>query len=296
MNYRHAYHAGNFADVFKHAILALCLEHFKTKDKPFFVLDTHAGIGRYDLSGIEAGKTGEWQDGIGRLQDAATKGALSPVLLDALRPYLDAVAAENPAGGFRVYPGSPCLSQHLLRDNDRLFLCELHAEDEQTLWQTVGRDKRVKVEHRDGYEALKAVLPPKERRGMVLIDPPFEQPDEFDAMERALADGVKRWASGCFALWYPIKDRLEIATFHAHLETLDLPETVALDFYIRDPQQIMPGSSLIGCGYVLVNPPYGLMRVIEPLMDGLLANLRQDTPSGVAGKGAFWRLQTLKYA
>lgn len=281
MNYRHAYHAGNFADVFKHALLTICLDYLKTKEKPFFVLDTHSGIGFYDLLGDEAEKTGEWQSGIAQLLDAEQRHP-DAAWLKPLQTYLDAVRAENPDGGLRFYPGSPRLSQRLSRPQDRVFLCELHPDDEKLLMQSLHRDARVKVENRDGYEALTAVLPPKERRGLVLIDPPFEKRDEFEAMERALEKGLRRWATGTFALWYPIKDRLEVASFHAHLDRLQMHEALAVDLYVRSAQSAHGTSvhnttgALIGCGYVLVNPPYGLMQCLDTVMDGLTFCLGQD--------------------
>jgi 23S rRNA (adenine2030-N6)-methyltransferase len=274
MNYRHAYHAGNFADVFKHALLALCLEHLKSKEKPFFVLDTHAGIGLYDLWGSEAEKTGEWQGGIGRL------GCLETPELPwhhDLGPYWQAVKAENPDGALRFYPGSPRLSQRFLRPQDRMFLCELHPKDAPVLARTMRRDDRIKVENRDGYEAIKAVLPPKERRGLVLIDPPFEKLDEFATIEHALSQGLRRWATGCYAIWYPIKDRLEIASFHARLDDLGLKDAMAVDLLIRSPQpRLGPTGSLLGCGYVLINPPYGLLQCLDRVMDGLTSCLGVD--------------------
>jgi 23S rRNA (adenine2030-N6)-methyltransferase len=280
MNYRHAYHAGNFADVFKHALLAICLEHLKSKEKPFFVLDTHAGIGLYDLWGDEAEKTGEWQSGIGLLP--GLDDPQEPWQHD-LAPYWQAIKAQNPDGALRFYPGSPRLTQHLLRPQDRLFLCELHPQDAPVLARAMRRDERVKVENRDGYQALKAVLPPKERRGLVLIDPPFEQPDEFAALERALVQGLRRWATGCYALWYPIKDRLEVATFHARLDELGLKDACAVDLYIKPPQ---PTPSLIGCGYILVNPPYGLTQCLPRVMDALTTHLSPN------GQG-HWRQRSL---
>jgi 23S rRNA (adenine2030-N6)-methyltransferase len=266
MNYRHAYHAGNFADVFKHALLAICLEHLKSKEKPFW--------------GDEAEKTGEWQSGIGLLP--GLDDPQEPWQHD-LAPYWQAIKAQNPDGALRFYPGSPRLTQHLLRPQDRLFLCELHPQDAPVLARAMRRDERVKVENRDGYQALKAVLPPKERRGLVLIDPPFEQPDEFAALERALVQGLRRWATGCYALWYPIKDRLEVATFHARLDELGLKDACAVDLYIKPPQ---PTPSLIGCGYILVNPPYGLTQCLPRVMDALTTHL---SPNGLG----HWRQRSL---
>ena len=182
MNYRHAYHAGNFADVVKHAALSRLVEYLKLKDKAFRVIDTHAGTGLYDLSSEEAQKTGEWQDGIGRLLEAE----LSPQAGALLAPYLDAVKAANPDGGMKKYPGSPLIVRHLLRPQDRLSAIELHPKDFQRLKALFAGDFQVRVIELDGWLALGAHLPPKEKRGLVLVDPPFEQEGEFDR----LVDGL----------------------------------------------------------------------------------------------------------
>ena len=184
MNYRHIYHAGNFSDVVKHAVLALLIEHLKHKDKPFFVLDTHAGIGRYDLDSPEAKKTGESANGIGRLMAA-------PAVPPELDAYLGAIAALNARskGALRWYPGSPGLIRSLLRPRDRLVAVELHPDDAAKLEATFRRDFQVKVLHMDGYAALKSLLPPSERRGLALVDPPFEVTDEFDRLAKGLVQG-----------------------------------------------------------------------------------------------------------
>ena len=200
MNYRHAYHAGNFSDVFKHALLTLVVEHLKGKASPFAAIDTHAGIGRYDLTSEAATKTGEWRDGIGRLIGRDDVPA-------ALGPYLGAVARQNGGrlpktiDGLRHYPGSPAIVAHLMRKDDRLRAAELHPEDARALARTFAADRRVTVDRIDGYTALKAWLPPQERRGLALVDPPFERTDEFDAMLRGLVAGHRRFQTGVFMLW-----------------------------------------------------------------------------------------------
>lgn len=275
MNYRHAYHAGNFADVQKHAVLALVLEYLKRKDAPFLYADTHAGIGAYDLASVQAEKTGEWKEGIGRVLE-------QPDPPEELRPYLDAVAALNPDGGIRHYPGSPAVAAALARPTDRLALCELHPEDAATLKDRFAADKRVGVHHMDGYTALKALLPPPERRGMVLIDPPFEVRDEFDRMRRGLAQAIKRWPTGLYALWYPIKAKAPVERFHADLAMLGLPKTLVAELFIRggdDPQR------LNGCGLVLINPPWKL--------DEALGNLLPWLARVLAGDEGFHRLDWL---
>lgn len=259
MNYRHAYHAGNFADVHKHATLALVLEHLKRKEAPFLYADTHAGIGAYDLASVQAEKTGEWKDGIGRVLEAGAPP-------DELAPYLAAVRALNPDGGLRFYPGSPAVAAALARPEDRLALCELHPEDAETLRRRFAADRRVGVHHRDGYEGLKALLPPPERRGLVLIDPPFEVRDEFDRMRKGLAQALKRWSNGLYALWYPIKNRAPIDRFHADIAMLGVSKALVAELMIRkgdDP------TKLNGCGLVVINPPWKLDESLAALLPWL---------------------------
>ena len=266
MNYRHAFHAGNFADVVKHAVLALLLERLKQKAGPFCMIDTHAGIGRYDLSAIEAQKTGEFHSGVGGLLAAPAQA-----LPAELAPYLDIVRAMNAGlAAPRWYPGSPRLALDLLRPQDRLALIELHPEDARTLQHLFGGDRRVKVHHGDGYTALKAFLPPKERRGLALIDPPFERKDEFVRLARALRQAYRRWATGHFVLWYPIKGREPVDEFHRALQAAAVPRILIAEFLLRpsdDPTR------LNGCGLALVNPPWQIdetLAALLPKLAGLL--------------------------
>lgn len=266
MNYRHAYHAGNFADIHKHAALALILEHLKRKDAPFAYVDSHAGIGAYDLGSVQAEKTGEWLGGIAKVMAAAD----SP---EEMAPFLDVVRAMNPEGGLRHYPGSPMIAAKLARDCDRLALCELHPDDAAELRQRFHYDRRVGVHHRDGYDGLKALLPPPERRGLVLIDPPFEVRDEFDRMRKGLIQAMKRWPTGLYALWYPIKAKVLVDRFHADLTQIGLPKTLAADIWIRDGDD---PTRLNGCGLVVVNPPWKLDEAMGRLMPWLAATLGED--------------------
>ena len=188
MNYRHDYHAGNFADVVKHVVLACVLTYMKQKPRPFRVIDTHAGAGRYDLSGLEPGKTGEWQDGIGRLFDAELPGSVA----DLLAPYLDAVRAVNDPGQLRYYPGSPVIARQLMRFDDVLVANELNGEDFDRLKAEFRRSKSTTVLNIDAWHAVKSLLPPKERRGLVLIDPPFENRDEFANLTAAVGEATRR--------------------------------------------------------------------------------------------------------
>lgn len=283
MNYRHAYHAGNFADVFKHAGLALIIEHLKKKPTPFAVIDTHAGLGRYDLAAPEAEKTGEWRRGIGRVLE-------SPPDLPGLGLLLRAIAAVNggrkPSAGQmpRQYPGSPRVARSLLRKNDKLWCAELHPEDARALAREFGGDAQVEVRRMDGYEAIRAWLPPLPRanprgestmaagirpppkRGVILIDPPFEQRDEFRYLLKGLKEGMRRFATGIFVLWYPIKDRAPVDTFHAALAESAIRRILAAELLIHaldDPER------LNGCGLIVVNPPWQFETDLARLAAGL---------------------------
>lgn len=262
MNYRHAYHAGNFADVVKHTALALMIERLKAKDAPFCVIDTHAGLGRYDLSSIEAQKTGEFRDGVLRLLDR------EPTSLPAeLGPYLAVVRAMNrDSATLRWYPGSPRLALDLMRPQDRLMLLELHPDDARTLAGLFAGDARVSVHNADGYMGLKAFLPPKQRRGLVLVDPPFERKDEFARLARGLRHAHRRWATGQYLLWYPIKARAPVAAFHDELKASGIERILIAELLLRpatDPER------LNGCGLVLVNPPWQLDSALSAMLPHL---------------------------
>ncbi|ADZ69654.1 23S rRNA (adenine(2030)-N(6))-methyltransferase RlmJ [Polymorphum gilvum] len=279
MNYRHAYHAGNIGDVLKHAVLASCLVYLRRKEAPFRVIDTHAGIGSYDLRSEETTRTGEWQQGIGRILAAAPPAPVAALLA----PWLDVVRAANPADVLETYPGSPALARALLRRQDRLTLTELHPLDHQILAARFAGDRQVKVIHLDGWLALGSFVPPKEKRGLVLIDPAFEVPDEFER----LADGVirawKRWSSGVYAAWYPLKDAKAVRRFHAALVEAGLRDVLALELSVGRSGPDLP---MRGSGMVVVNPPYTLaadMRLVLPWICDVLAQ----------GPGAGWRVDTL---
>jgi 23S rRNA (adenine2030-N6)-methyltransferase len=248
MNYRHGYHAGNFADVLKHTALCELLRLLTAKDKKLFVLDTHAGAGGYDLSGNLARRTGEAATGIGRLAELPRAGMPA-----AVARYLAAVAAYDrkfgPAGGgLRRYPGSPRLMRAGLRPGDRFIACELHPGEALALKREFAGDRAVEVRQADGYKALKALLPPVERRGLVLIDPPFEATDEYERLLRALHQAVRRFATGCYAVWYPIKDDAA-AAFTTDLAAFrPLVLRLGLD-------GIAPGK-LAACGLAVINPPW----------------------------------------
>jgi 23S rRNA (adenine2030-N6)-methyltransferase len=243
LNYRHAFHAGNFADVHKHALLVALIEYLKRKDKPFRVVDTHAGVGRYDLDSDEARRTGEHRDGIAAL--LASPAARAPELAG----YVGAATAE----GDGVYPGSPLLARRLLRPQDRLSAYELHPADGRALASLFAGDRQAKTFALDGWLALGAHLPPKERRGLVLVDPPFEERDEVERIAAGVLAAHRRWPGGIYAVWYPIKREADRDRLHAALRATGIPHIVAAEF-MREPFRAEP--ALVGSGLAVVNPPY----------------------------------------
>lgn len=269
MNYRHAYHAGNFADVVKHAALSRLVEYLKLKDKAFRVIDTHAGIGHYDLSSEEAQKTGEWHGGIGRLLEEK----LSPEAQALLAPYLEAVMAENTDGGIETYPGSPLIVRRLLRPQDRLTAIELHPDDAERLKSLFAGDFQVRTIELDGWLALGAHLPPKEKRGLVLVDPPFEEKGEFDRLVDGLVRAHRRWPGGIYALWYPIKDRAAVKAFRERLKASGIPKIMDLAFEVRQPSR---EALFDGSGLVVVNPPFVFEKEMRVLLPELKKALAED--------------------
>lgn len=267
MNYRHIFHAGNFADVVKHATLARILVHLAEKPQPFRVIDTHAGSGLYDLSGAQANRTGEWRAGIGRLMDAT----LAPDLRALLAPYLDALAELNPSGKIRRYPGSPALALALMRREDRLTACELEPHAAAALARHLRSDKRAKAIAIDGWQALKAYIPPVERRGVVLIDPPFEDADEFDHLAERLGEAHRKWATGTYVIWYPIKGSAP-AAFIRRLRQAAIPKVLRAEMHIAAAQ----ADKLTGSGLIIVNPPWRLQDELKILLPGLLCALQYE--------------------
>ena len=265
MNYRHAYHAGNHADVLKHVALARIVEHLKKKDKAFCVLDAHAGIGTYALDGIEAGKTREWEGGIGKLA-----APFDPPVEELLAPYRAVIAALNPDGGTARYPGSPELAARLMRRGDRLILNELHPQDHALLAENFRLDRRAEVTCLDAETVIKAKLPPPERRGLVLIDPPYEQPGEDVRAVAMLEQGLRRFATGIFVLWYPVKaDGLDRRVAEA-AAALGVAGTLQVELRVREA---FAAGGLAGSGLIIVNPPWKLdaeLRVLAPALAGRL--------------------------
>ena len=257
MNYRHAFHAGNHGDCLKHALLVWLLAAMQRKPGPLFVLDTHAGIGQYDLAATPATRTGEAQRGILRLlRDPPA----------ALATYIDLL---NQLG---LYPGSPALIRALLRPQDRLSCCELHPEDHATLRRHFARDPQVAVHHRSAWEALGALLPPPtgEKRALVLIDPPYEAEDEFTQLATALATANRRMKGAVLAAWYPIKHRAPLRALHATLQSAGIRDIVTAELHLRAP---LDPTRLNGSGLLVVNPPFGFEQAAAPILDALLTRL-----------------------
>ncbi|WIJ25437.1 23S rRNA (adenine(2030)-N(6))-methyltransferase RlmJ [Devosia sp. RR2S18] len=273
MNYRHAFHAGNFADVVKHLILVRILEYLKRKETPFRVLDTHAGIGLYDLQGDEAGRTGEWVDGIGRLVAEGLAGEAG----NLAATYLRAVRAQNSDGTLRFYPGSPLLTRQLLREQDRLFALELHPQDAEALSENFAGDIQTRVTHLDGWAAMGTHLPPKEKRGLVLVDPPFEEKGEFARMAAALVKAHCRWPTGIYAFWYPIKEPRDVEAYMADLRTSNIGKILRLELTIRAPSA---PPRLHGTGMIVVNPPFALEGEMQVLLPALAERLAEEGRGG----------------
>jgi 23S rRNA (adenine2030-N6)-methyltransferase len=289
MNYRHAFHAGNFADVVKHAVLVRVLVHLRRKPAAFRVIDTHAGAGRYDLHGPEAARSGEWREGIGRLLAAP----LAEPARELLAPYLDAVAALNPAsfpgakspGALSAYPGSPALVRAFLRPQDRLIACELEPNAAAALARYLHGDRRSKAVAIDGWTALNAYVPPPERRGLVLIDPPFEDAGDFPRLAHALAAAHRKWASGSYLVWYPIKERKAPDAMTRQLGRSGIAKVLRVELDVAAPAR-RPGppgdaaapGALAACGLIVVNPPWTLAEELQILLPALAAAL-----SGGAG-------------
>jgi len=271
MNYHHAYHAGNFAEVVKHAILARVVAHLREKPAAFRILDTHAGAGLTDLAGPEASRTGEWRDGIGRLLAASLDDRVRVLLA----PYLAAIDSFNPGGRLLVYPGSPMLLRAWLRPQDRLLACELEPGAATALARHLRGDARAKVVTVDGWTALSAYLPPKERRGTVLIDPPFEQPNEFARLADGLARAHRKWPTGTYLAWYPIKDRHDPDAFGRTLARTGIPKILRAEVTIASHRA---AERLAGTGLILINPPWTLEAELALLLPSLAGVLGHDRP------------------
>lgn len=267
MNYRHIYHAGNICDVVKHASLVLLLERLKAKDAAFAVLDTHAGEGLYDLFDPRAAQTNEAAVGARRLWEKREKA--SP----ELEPYLSALKSLNEGRDLKLYPGSPVLARRSMRQQDRLVVCELHPEDAQNLKRTMRDEAGVEVHSRDGYEAVKAFLPFKEKRGLVFIDPPFEVAGEIDRLVAAARVVHERMAGAVVAIWYPIKERPAIWRFHEALIAAGLPKLLAAEFLYRPEVR---HDRLNGSGLIVMNAPWKIEEDLARLFTALHETLETE--------------------
>ncbi|MHB8270886.1 23S rRNA (adenine(2030)-N(6))-methyltransferase RlmJ [Bradyrhizobium sp.] len=285
MNYRHAFHAGGFADVIKHIVLVRILTHLQEKQAAFRVIDSHAGAGVYDLTGEEARRGGEWLTGIARIMQAR----FSETVLPLVTPYLDIVRAFNPQRDLQTYPGSPLIARALLRPQDRLVACEVEPKARKRLIDALRRDSQARVVDLDGWVALPAFVPPKERRGLVLIDPSFEQKDEFERLGDGFAQAFAKWPTGSYLLWYPVKSRRATDSLARHVAAAVAaarpPGTcLRLEFSVA-PQQA--GAALTSAGLLIVNPPWRLAAELKAILPEL------EKPLGQGGAGRF-RLEVPK--
>jgi 23S rRNA (adenine2030-N6)-methyltransferase len=285
MNYRHAFHAGGFADVVKHIVLVRILTWLQDKPGAFRVIDTHAGAGVYDLTGEEAQRTGEWLTGIARVMQAR----FSETVLPLVTPYLDIVRAFNPPAQLKAYPGSPLIARALLRPQDRLTACEVEPKARKHLIAALRRDTQARVVDLDGWTALPAFVPPKERRGLVLIDPPYEDKDEFTRLADGFTEAFSKWPTGSYLLWYPAKSRRATEALARHVAEVAASgptpgKCLRLEFSAA-PQAA--DSALVSAGLLLVNPPWMLMAELKAILPEL------EKPLGQGGAGRF-RLEVPK--
>jgi 23S rRNA (adenine2030-N6)-methyltransferase len=285
MNYRHAFHAGNFADVIKHIVLVRILIYLQDKQAAFRVIDSHAGAGLYDLTSDEARRGGEWLTGIARVMQAR----FSETTLPLVKPYLDIVRAFNPKAELKAYPGSPLIARALLRPQDRLTACEVEPNARKHLIEALRRDTQARVVDLDGWMALPAFVPPNERRGLVLIDPPYEQKDEFERLAEGFAQAFAKWPTGSYLLWYPVKSRRATDDLARHVTEVTGAGTPAgkclrLEFSAA-PQTAEPG--LTSAGLLIVNPPWTLADELKAILPEL------EKPLGRGGAGRF-RLEMAK--
>jgi 23S rRNA (adenine2030-N6)-methyltransferase len=270
VNYRHAFHAGSFSDVLKHAVLARILVHLKRKEAPFRFIDTHAGAGRYDLSGDEARRSPEWREGIARVLMARPPAPVG----ELLRPYLQAVGPHDAEGRPVAYPGSPAIAQALMRAQDRIALCEANPDEREALIAALGRDRRLSIVSTDGYVALNAYLPPKERRGVILIDPPFEAPGEAGGIVHALERALRKWPTGAYVAWRPIRDARDDARFLNAVAALGAPNILRLELDIGPgPIGAHGQEPLTRAGLLVVNPPHPLVGEARTLLPWLAQTL-----------------------
>lgn len=269
VNYRHGFHAGNHGDVLKHIALLFCLDALRHKPTPFAVLDTHAGRGLYDLESTEASRSPEWVGGVGRLwgQNGLPEGIVR---------YLNAIESHNPGGALKYYPGSPALIGAALRGGDEFHACELHPAEHAALRQALGRTPGVRMHERDGWEALGALLPPPQRRGLVLIDPPYEQPDELAGATGAIKTALQRFGHGVYLWWRPLKDHGALTRADAEIAAAGMRETLRADLWVDRPRA---DAKLVGSSLLVINPPFGLGGALRDALPAL-ANMLAAGESG----------------
>jgi 23S rRNA (adenine2030-N6)-methyltransferase len=278
MNYRHVFHAGNFADVHKHVVLTRILDYLRQKPAPFRVIDSHAGAGLYDLTGPEAEHSGEWRVGAGPVFDALRTGALTAAAKTLLQPYFDILSTLNPSGQLHNYPGSPLIAAALLRSGDRLIACEPMPQAAASLKASLRGDARAKVLTIDGWMALNANVPPKERRGLVLVDPPYEETADFTRLPAALADAHQKWPTGIYLMWYPIKARAAPDALARRLRKLGVPKLLRCEITLGLPRGDV---GLVGSGLIVVNPPYTLEQELRIVLPALARLFSPDASSMV---------------
>jgi 23S rRNA (adenine2030-N6)-methyltransferase len=279
MNYRHAFHAGNFGDVLKHVVLMMLVEHLKKKPAPFLYLDTHAGGGMYDLSEAEAQRSGEYKTGIGRLLEMPA-AVLPPEVAAYVSLVRDCAGPGHSA--ITAYPGSPVVVNKLRRPTDRIVLAETHAKEFQSLRGLLGRGRLISILETDGYAALKAQLPPRENRGLVLIDPPYESDQEFDRILAALELAYERWPTGMYCIWYPLTERAAPLRFRRNLERSGIRRVLDATLSVL-PEDAAVG--MRGAGVVIVNPPWMLDERLAELLPDLHRLL---VPEGTGGTTVEW--------
>jgi len=268
MNYQHAFHAGNFADVHKHVVLTRIIAYLRGKPAGFRVIDSHAGTGCYDLAGAQATRSGEWREGIARVfAGADDAGKMNAAARALLAPYLDTVAAFNRGGGLHFYPGSPLIAKALLRRQDRLIACELEPTAAASLKLALRGEPRAKVLPINGWMALKANIPPKERRGLVLVDPAYEDSADFLRLDEALAQSYRKWPGGLYLLWYPIKARDAADALARRLRRLNVPKILRCELSVGAPRE---AGALAGSGLIVVNPPFPLENELRTLLPALV--------------------------
>lgn len=268
LSYQHGFHAGNVADVLKHAVLCHVLDYMLQKDKPLYFHDTHAGRGIYDLTHPVAQKTGEYRDGIARIWSTLDKPA-------GVLPYMRALQSLNADGHLRFYGGSLLLAQTLLRSHDRLFASELHPQEYLALQENVQSFFNVRVQKTDGFQALKAALPPKERRGVVLIDPSYETQSDDLAVVDALSEALRRFATGVYLLWYPIVEQPRAKRMVKKIAALPLQKLLQIEFLVREPT----GEGMAGSGMLIINPPWSLAAAMQETLPWLVKQLAPDNGS-----------------